>query len=1403
MMLLFIACDALLLNKPEKIEPLPDGFGRINISMGAEEARTIFPSKVFDSYEYIFIKDKDTEDESEPQKKTPENGLFTLGAGDWNVQIKAYNDNVLAAEGSADFTLASGESKQIDIAINPTVTDGFGTFSYNVAYTAGTIVNSFTLEKLSDNTPVTVNFIPGSTGMSGSVPDLEAGFYLLSLSLGRAGLSSGTTEVVYISPNLVSEYGTERNPVIFGSSHFVPSEEGIYIGLVTFAGTIENSTYQTPILLNSTGRSNLISNINNNYSIANQSGTALYYGVHKGLENLKINEAGFPSNLMSVNLITFTDGLDLGSAAQSNDAPIEGEYFNSSSAYSSYVKDEIQNRAIAGLPITAYSVGVRGNDVSDISGFQTAIENLASPDKAYELTNFDEVQTVFGEIANGLVIEGDSKTSFNLITTTLDDGTRVRMTFDPITGTDSASAEASLKYIEGTISIIGSGTSRIYMLTNIYSTGGIDTGVAAGTSVTGSRNGTEVTFAFEDISGYEQEYQANAKQWLKLTNTSPWQYNSEYNSSGSTTTKYDKRSTVIYLVMDASQSLSSSQINTIKTAATDFIDSLYDRYNATPPPGSQVDPIAIWPIEEDVWVHGNLKAGKTDHYSFDVEAGETYDLWWNDRLQGDTTKTADITVSARYDDDTSIFSGIDSGWAPAQTFTPANDGKVYVDVSGGTGTYAVGYTARDEFSPFNLRPETEIIPLTEDSWGNGTISYSGEIDYYSFDVEPEKEYYIWWNDNRGDGSKTASVNSVEALIDYGGSLTLISMSDDSGWTTPQSFALGIAAKMYISVRGAAKGTYAVGYSTSFDANIASGFEAQPLIEEDTWQDGTMLSSGQKDWYSFDVEAGNTYHVWLNEEWPGDNTKTADVDFNIHYSDGELVDSNYSIDTYAYRSFTPTINGKVYVNVEISTSYYDPDHLGSYAVGYTVNTPAKPETVFTPLTADNWMNGNQGSNWYSFDVTAGTTYYVSLNDKNDGDGSKTGDAGIRAQYADGTSAFEQTGSAWTIPKQFTPTESSTVYVYISSTGSYSVMYSTNNIPINPDVVITPLTNNAWEDGTLSSAGQINWYSFDVESDTTYYVLWNDMSDGDGSKNDYINVIAQYANGTSAFEPTDSAWTIPKQFTPTVSGTVYVSVTKRYSSSPGNSYAIMYTTNNIPINPEAVIVPLTKDEWKDGTLSSSIGSNWYSIDVEAGNSYHIWWNDAYYDGGDGTKTAELRVSAYSDDGTNLLQGDVSGWSSPHSVTPNENGTIYVRVEANFLSTIGTYAIVYTTIPLNPETVITPLNEGEWLDGMSSSEENDWYSFDVEEGKTYYIWCNSGIAGDGSMTAYVVGVRAQYTDGTLTFNNNNLDSWSSPKTFTSSTSGKVYVEMLYISDGEGGGFPGTYAVVYNTTGLRPLIE
>ncbi|MDR0558126.1 MAG: fibronectin type III domain-containing protein [Treponema sp.] len=277
-----------------------------------------------------------------------------------------------------------------------------------------------------------------------------------------------------------------------------------------------------------------------------------------------------------MNVITFTDGLDNTSVGKSMLTPIEDQTFSSEDEYTTYLSGQIASRTIAGKPITAYSVGVMGSGVTNTEKFTGDLKKIASTGKSQSLTDFGNLQTTFQDIADSLEITQTTSVAFTLKTTLLPNGAKVRMTFDT-TGTSSSDASASSRYIEGTISATGSEASLSYTFNSITYSGGFGSEQGAG-PIPGVIDGSEVKFAFTNVTGYNPAAdESKAKQWLMSPGYTAWSQNEEYSITGATNTEIESRSSIIYLVLDSSTSLNTTQIGQIRDTASAFINSLFSQ----------------------------------------------------------------------------------------------------------------------------------------------------------------------------------------------------------------------------------------------------------------------------------------------------------------------------------------------------------------------------------------------------------------------------------------------------------------------------------------------------------------------------------------------------------------------------------------------------------------------------------------------------------------------------------------------------------------------------------------------------------------------------------------------------------------------------------------------------------
>jgi hypothetical protein len=259
-----VLCFAACNNVPETPTTVPvmsePGYGKVTVNIAGigiynTSARTVYPDMLFAKYEFEFSKVNDNGDITgtiEPKElATGEAFVFELEVGKWQVTVSAFakaGDTEPAAAGTSEpFTLTSGTTiLTADVQLDGIVTTGSGTFSYYITFPADAEVTLFSLEKLSaEENPESINLLETSEVgaiesntiiVSGTVQDITAGYYLMTLLLEMDGAKTGANEVVYIYDKLGSAYGTEDEPVVFIEDHF---SAPVLTGTVSISGTAQ------------------------------------------------------------------------------------------------------------------------------------------------------------------------------------------------------------------------------------------------------------------------------------------------------------------------------------------------------------------------------------------------------------------------------------------------------------------------------------------------------------------------------------------------------------------------------------------------------------------------------------------------------------------------------------------------------------------------------------------------------------------------------------------------------------------------------------------------------------------------------------------------------------------------------------------------------------------------------------------------------------------------------------------------------------------------------------------------------------------------------------------------------------------------------------------------------------
>lgn len=331
----------------------------------------------------------------------------------------------------------------------------------------------------------------------------------------------------------------------------IEDDNGIFMGVISFNDKIDN----LPITVLNQLTEPMFMNFVDNMEMENA--TLLYYAVDQAITSLAKPE--YPDNLSNAMIITFTDGLDQGSLAM---AP---EHLTSRN-YAQYLSERISSTQIQGLPLQAYTIGLKSDDVADDDMFEQNLKSLSSDSTKYHsVSDIDGVQEELTKIYDEL----NRQTSQRVVSITvpmMSHGDTYRFTLD---GTvDPSKVADSELWIEGVFSITD------VSLDDLTYHGFTST---SGSKVTAERNGVYITFTFNDCRDEDGEILEIGKndidQWTYIPSSNTWQHNVENDKDGKINIEDIRTSAAIMFVLDCSRSLG-DLFPTLKQTANSFIDRL-------------------------------------------------------------------------------------------------------------------------------------------------------------------------------------------------------------------------------------------------------------------------------------------------------------------------------------------------------------------------------------------------------------------------------------------------------------------------------------------------------------------------------------------------------------------------------------------------------------------------------------------------------------------------------------------------------------------------------------------------------------------------------------------------------------------------------------------------------------
>ena len=391
------------------------------------------------------------------------------------------------------------------------------------------------------------------TSSNNSVITITNDGVVTAIAPGEATVSYTTHNKIQASCSIVVNKHADKE---WGPADPDYTYTGLYLGVLVY----NKDLYRYKICrLDDAAKSDILTFIDD---IPVQNGTLMCHATEEALGEM--SKQVFPSNLSKVTLVSFTDGLDQGSVMMNN-------VFSSTDTYLNFLNEKISTEAVQGIPINAYSIGIKGEDrtahINSLGKLATSSPNV------FSLDDNSRLPYTMNKIANSADVAVDvlNYNAYNLKITIpgVSNGSRIRFTFDNV-----ADANKSNLFIEGTFNLKDRSLYDISFF-------GFESSMAS--SITGVVDGIFVTFEFTDIiKGDKTNLSlANIKEWIRSSGAT-WQVNSEFNTSNVSATSLTKKtvnqnSALLYLVLDYSSSIS-DYFSEFKTSVKNFVNSLSTKF---------------------------------------------------------------------------------------------------------------------------------------------------------------------------------------------------------------------------------------------------------------------------------------------------------------------------------------------------------------------------------------------------------------------------------------------------------------------------------------------------------------------------------------------------------------------------------------------------------------------------------------------------------------------------------------------------------------------------------------------------------------------------------------------------------------------------------------------------------
>ncbi|MCX7558416.1 S8 family serine peptidase [Sulfitobacter sp. F26204] len=575
--------------------------------------------------------------------------------------------------------------------------------------------------------------------------------------------------------------------------------------------------------------------------------------------------------------------------------------------------------------------------------------------------------------------------------------------------------------------------------------------------------------------------------------------------------------------------------------------------------------------------------------------------------------------------------------------------------------------------------------IAVDGFLQSTVNYGGDLDYFAVSLEAGT-YEISLN-----GAATNSGTLSDPVLTLlSGSGAFLATNDDggTGLNALIAFTVSTGGEYYISAGayGSATGSYelAVVQTGGHDSEIGDTAATASLLTIGQPVTNALEFGADRDWFAIDLTAGQTYVFDMV------GGTLADPFLFLYNADGSAVGANddggagqdASLEFTANRSGTHYLSAEAYSNAMTGTYTLSVASLGSGSDDFADNISTTGVLIAEGGAATGRLEQSGDSDWFRVDVQGNTTYDFRL--VGTGGTDTLGDPYLYLYDSTGglIGSDDDGGEGLTSLISYSTSTNHTIYLAAdafgsSATGAYrleATVTSRTQVDIAGDTTTTAtLAPGQSILGALETPGDADWYVVNVNAGQTYDFSLS-RSGLDPINDPYLILLDGSGNLIGIDDDGGEGLNAMLSFQAHANGRVFVSAEAFDLENDAGTYEISLASTpfgnvDTPSN-TSTTVGIAPGQSLIGTLDGPGDTDWYFLDIVAGQSYQIDLTR-----GGSAPIVDPFLVIFDGAGAFVLSDDDggNGLDAHLAITANTTGRIYLSAEAYDINNdLGTYEL-----------------------------------------------------------------------------------------------------------------------------------